>query len=132
MAERVSLESKVGVGVFCAFACLGAAAIYFWGMGNEPFTRESWFWAGPLLSPVPYLIFLRWRRLGTIGMLLLYAVAYMGAWRMIQVECARGNCSTQNAFVNAVAPLIAGLHMVFMLGALIWMCLDVWRVRRVR
>ena len=132
MAERVSLESKVGVGVFCAFACLGAAAIYFWGFGNEPLTRESWFWAAPVLSPVAYLIFLRWRLLGTVAMLLLYAAAYAGASQMIQLDCARLRCSTQNLAVNALAPMIAGFHLIFMLVALIWMCLDVWRACRVR
>ena len=131
MAERVALESKVGVGVFCAFACLGAAAIYFWGMGNEPFTRESWFWAAPLLSPVAYLIFLRWRRLGTIAMLLLYAAACAGSARMIQLDCARGNCSTQNGIVIALASTVAGFHLICMVAALIWMCVDVWKARRV-
>lgn len=129
MAESVGAD-KVGVGVLCALACVVAGVIYLFGYGNAPLTAESLFWAAPMLSPIAFLIYLRWKRAGAIAMMLLYAAAVTGTSRMLQSDCGRGDCVTQNRFVIALGSMVAGVHMILMLGALVWMCSAVWKARR--
>lgn len=131
MAKRWGVD-EVGVCVFCVLGCICAAPVYFWGFGNSPFTRKSLFWAAPLLSPVAFLVYFRWKRAGAVVMAALYAAAVMGTYTMLRADCARaGACFTQSRVPLAAASLVAGLHTIFMLGAVMWMVQGAWRVRRV-
>lgn len=129
MSEKLGVD-KVGVGVLCGLACITAGLMYLFSFGNAPLATESLFWAAPILSPIAFLVYLRWERAGAIVMLLLYAAAVTGSSRMLQSDCGRGDCVTQNRVVITLASMVAGFHMMFMLVALVWMCAGVWRARR--
>ena len=64
-------------------------------------------------------------------MALLYAAAVMGAYSLFRADCDRaGECFTQSRVALAVASSVAGFHIIFMLGAVVWMFVEIWRVRQ--
>src|ERR1700742_4751468 len=79
---------KIGPGVLCVVASLGSAAIWLFDFAGQPLSMTSLFWAGPMLSAIAFLVYLRSEIGGTIMQAVLYALSCVGAYRMIEADCA--------------------------------------------
>jgi hypothetical protein len=61
---------------------------------------------------------------------ILYVVALWGAERVIQADCALGNCTSQNKIIIALSAMLAGFQMMGMLAVTIMMWLGTWKKLR--
>jgi hypothetical protein len=113
---------NIWVGILCAAASLSSLGIYFFGYAGGALSRESLFWAMPLICPIAFIVYLKTRTFGALTQSLLYALATYGAYHVVQEECSRGNCFTQNGIAIVMASMFSGVHMIAMLGALLLMC----------
>ena len=112
---------KIGTGFLCLIASLSAGAIYLFGFGNEPLSLTALFWAAPLLSPVAWIVYIKFRTAGMATQAALYVMAIIGAYHVIQNDCSHGNCTTQSKPLIALSGTISGVHMICMLAALVLM-----------
>lgn len=119
------------VGVFCVIASLAAVGIYLFDFGNEPLSSESLFWAMPIVCPIAFVAYLKSKTIGSAAQIVLYSLAVVGAYQMIQRDCIwGGECYTHNAAAVAVASMFAGVHIIAMLGALVLMCVEAGKTFR--
>ena len=114
--------SNVFAGVLCGTAFIAALFIYLFGFANQSISVESLFWAMPLICPIAFVLYLKSRPFGAALQIILYMLAILGSYNMIQNDCLRGNCSTGNPVAILMAGMIAGVHLIAMLLALILMC----------
>jgi hypothetical protein len=126
------LANRIGLGLLCGLTSLAALAIYLFGYGSQPLSLESFFWAAPMLCPLAFLVYLKSKIGGSAAQAILYTLSVVGAYAMIRSDCDRGNCNTQNPALIAGSAMVAGLHMICMLGILIYMGLGAWKPLRSR
>jgi hypothetical protein len=124
VVPEISLKASIVVsGLFCAVACIAAVCVYAFDFANRPLSSESTFWAMPMICPAAYGIYLKSKQIGAVSQAILYALATVGAYQMIDGECGRDNCSTHNPVAIFIASMFSGVHMLAMLAALILMCI---------
>lgn len=99
--------------------------MWLFAFGNLPLSVESLYLAAPLCCPLAFFVYRKSRLLGTSAQAALYALALVGAFQMIQADCARGNCDTHNPVFIAFATTFAGFHMIGMLATLVLMAFGV-------
>jgi hypothetical protein len=126
----VSFATKITLCVLSAFVAIASVAIYLFGFASKPLSVETLFWAAPLACPLAFAIYLKSKRLGTVVQAVLYALGALGAYYMLEADCLRGNCSTQNKLAIALNSMVAGIHMICMIVILGIMFTSIWMADR--
>ena len=67
------------------------------------------------MCPVAFFVYLKSKIGGAVTQAVLYVLSVVGAYQMIQADCYRGDCVTQNKLVIALSSLFAGVHIICML-----------------
>jgi len=129
--ETIS-ATNISVGVLSVAASLAALAIYMFDFAGEPLSVVSLFWAAPMVSPLASFVFMKSKIGGATTQAALYGLALLGAYNLIEADCNRGNCETQNRLVSVFAGMVAGIHMICMVTILVLMFIGVWKMRRLQ
>ena len=82
------------------------------------------------MCPIAFFVYLKSKIGGAVTQAVLYALSLVGAYQMIQADCYRGNCVTQNRLIIALTSPFAGVHIICMFAALVVACLGVWETVR--